>query len=108
MLAAIKPHPQPNTLIRRPAHIDTVQIEVGDGLCLNVNGYHTDSSRVPTRIEQRRSGQHIAVRLFREWDADAVFPAGCALFDDSIALDGDFKAGTYTIDVNGHIITLVI
>lgn len=108
MFPATQPIPQKKTFIRRPAHIDTVEIEVGDGLRLNVNGCHQDASHVPTRIEQRRKGQHIAVRLFREWDTDSVIPAGRALFDDSIILEGDFSAGTYTVDVNGHIIKVVV
>ncbi len=99
---------QPIRTIRRPTVIERVDVRVARRVRLNVSGYQTDGSGVPVRVEQRRTGDRVLVRIFREWDIDAICPAAILPYDDTVVLDGSFPKGTYTVDVNGHVVQMTV
>jgi len=94
--------------VRRPTVIDTVEVELEGGLHLNVSGFHTEGIGVPVKVETRRTGDHIRVRIYREWDIDAIFPPGLLPYQGTIALDESLASGQYIIDVNHHIVELKV
>jgi hypothetical protein len=97
---------QSTQTVRRPTLIDTVEIELEGGLHLNVSGFHTEGSGVPVKVETRRTGDHIKVRIYREWDIDAICPAALLPYEDKIPLNEPLSSGQYIIDVNHHFVEL--
>jgi hypothetical protein len=66
-----------------------VQGVVGDGC----------SSLLP--IEQSRSGNVVTLEIKRQRPRDAICTQIAKLFDQDIRLDGEFRTGEYTLNVNG-------
>lgn len=57
------------------------------------------SSLLP--IEQSRAGNVITLELKRQRPRDAICTQIAILFDQDIRLEGEFRTGEYTLNVNG-------
>jgi hypothetical protein len=106
----------PPTSGASPTHIlhgiDTVEALLLESfpvqISLKVTGYQPDGCDVPVQVTQVRDGNNVKVEIFRELPADAICTMIIKSYENSIKLDGGFEPGTYTIDVNGTVITVKI
>lgn len=100
----------PFKTVRRPVLIDDVAVEVRDRVYLNVQGVHLDGSGVPVKVEQRRVGHCIKVRIYREWDFDAVCPANRLPYEAVIPLEVDagLRGQRCKVDINHHVIEVCL
>lgn len=77
-------------------------------IMLQVKGYQSDGCEMPVMVEQSREGNTVTVEIYRELSPDTACPAVIKEYEGTIKLDGGFEPGTYTIDVNGTVITVTI
>jgi hypothetical protein len=77
-------------------------------IMLKVKGYQPDGCEMPVQIEQSREGNTVKVEIFRELAPDTACPMVIKQYDETIKLDGNFEPGSYSIDVNGTVITVQI
>jgi hypothetical protein len=77
-------------------------------IMLQVKGYQPDGCEMPVKVEQSREGNAVTVEVFRDLPPDTACPMVIKQYDATIKLDGRFEPGTYTIDVNGTIVTVKI
>ncbi len=77
-------------------------------ISLQVRGYQPDGCTFPVIVEQRREGNTIFVRIYREIPIDIMCTMQLVIYNETIMLDGGFEPGTYTIDVNGVITEVTI
>jgi hypothetical protein len=68
-------------------------------LQLHVTGYH-DGCDYPTQVSQSITGSTINVRIYREMPLAVICPANIITYDETIAIEGGFTGGAYTIVVN--------
>jgi hypothetical protein len=98
--------------MRVPHAIDSVDALLMESfpvqIMLKVKGYQPDGCEMPVQVEQSREGNTVTVEIFRELPPDTGCPAVIKQYDATIKLDGGFESGTYTIDVNGTVITVKI
>lgn len=97
----------PDTALNRvPVAIENVEVVVLESypmqLQLNVTGYH-DGCEFPVQVEQRREGNTVTVEIYREMPADTVCPMIAIPYEATIALEGGFESGTYTLHVNEYV-----
>jgi hypothetical protein len=100
----------------QPAKVLTV-VEAVDALLLeslpvqitlHVTGYQPDGCEFPVLVEQRRDGNTVTVKIYRELPPDILCTMQLLPYDENIRLDGGFEPGEYTIDVNGFVVTVTI
>lgn len=77
-------------------------------ISLNVSGYQPDGCSFPVVVQQTREGSTVRVSIYREMPIDIVCAMILQPYRDTIVLDGTFEPGSYTIDVNGFVITVTI
>jgi hypothetical protein len=77
-------------------------------LQLVIKGDHPDGCQLPVKVEQRRDGKQVFVKIYREIPGDILCTMALQPYEDTIKLDGPFAAGDYTIDVNGFVLTVKI
>ncbi len=90
--------------------IDQVEVIVLESfpmqLRLHVSGYQPDGCELPVMVEQRREGNAVYVEIFRDLPPDMICPEIIVKYEDTIALEGGFESGAYTINVNGFVVTV--
>lgn len=105
------PAPSENTA-EVPTVIDVVEALILESapvqLSLQVRGYQPDGCDFPVIVEQRREGNNVFVRIYRNVPIDIMCTMQLVIYDETIMLDGSFEPGTYTIDVNGVITEVTI
>jgi len=69
---------------------------------LDVEGEHPDGCEYPVIVSQSRRGNIVNVEVYREVPVDVFCPMILKPYRGTIALDGDFEPGEYTINVNTH------
>lgn len=69
---------------------------------LDVEGEHPDGCEYPVIVSQYRQGSIVNVEVYREVPVDVFCPMILKPYRGTIALDGDFEPGEYTINVNAH------
>ena len=77
-------------------------------ISLEVSGEHPDGCEYPVLVDQSRDGNTVNIEIYREVPADVFCPMILKPYQGTIALDGDFTAGAYTITVNSHKQTIEI
>lgn len=77
-------------------------------ISLNVSGYQPDGCSFPVVVQQTREGSTVRVSIYREMPIDIVCAMILQPYRDTIVLEGAFEPGSYTIDVNGFVITVTI
>jgi hypothetical protein len=77
-------------------------------ISLNVRGYQPDGCTFPVVVAQTREGSTVRVSIYREMPTDIMCTMMLQPYNDTIVLDGTFEAGSYTIDVNGFVVTVTI
>ena len=92
--------------------IEQVEAEVSAGLPasvqLKVRGYQPDGCKMPVQVEQTRDGNSVTVKIFRIKPFGVMCTMELNPYSDVITLDGTFDKGTYTVDVNGTVITVPV
>ena len=91
---------------RVPLVIENVEVQVMESypmqIALHVTGYQQDGCQTPIQVEQRRDGNTVHVRIYRQMDPAAICPAVIVPYDATIQLEGGFENGTYTFLVNDY------
>ncbi len=104
------PVPPEGPTMRVDHIIETVDVMVLESfpmqLRLQLTGYQPDGCNFAVQVEQAREGNTIRVHIFRDVPEDVACPMMIVGYEDTIALEGSFEPGTYTIDVNGVITTI--
>jgi hypothetical protein len=77
-------------------------------LQVRVRGSQPDGCDFPVQVEQTRAGNAVTLKIYRDVPLTVMCPAMLVMYDQTITLDGGFEAGTYTIDVNGFVVEVVI
>ena len=75
---------------------------------LRVTGYQSDGCDYPVQVEQRREGNAVFVEIYRELPLAVACPAVLREYEATIALEGGFEPGTYTIHVNDQVIEVTV
>ncbi len=89
--------------------VDAVILETFPAqIMLTIKGYQPDGCDVPVRIAQARAQNTVTLEIFRELPSDSICTMIAKEFQTSLTLEGGFDPGTYTIDVNGTVITVKI
>jgi len=90
--------------------IDSVDVLILESfppqLTLEVRGWQGDGCDLPVQIEEKREGNHIQVEIFREMPPDMMCTMIIKEYSANIRLTGSFEPGTYTIEVNGVVVTV--
>jgi hypothetical protein len=69
-------------------------------LQLHVIGYQPDGCDYPVHVEQNIISTTIHVQIFRNLPLAVICPASIVPYDETIAIEGSFTGGIYTINVN--------
>jgi len=75
---------------------------------LHITGYQPDGCTFPVQVEQSRDGNSVNVRIYRVLPPDIMCTMQLVPYDETIALDGGFEPGDYTIDVNGTVVQVTV
>lgn len=93
-----------------PLVIEQVEVQVLESfpmqLVVNVSGYQQDGCEYPITVTQQNDGSTITIAIERMLPLAVMCPAVIIPYENSIAIEGGFEGGTYTIDVNG-VITVI-
>lgn len=73
---------------------------------LRVRGYQPDGCKFPVQVEQTRDGNTVTVKIYRVKPVGVMCTMDLNPYSDTIMLDGTFDKGTYTVDVNGTVISV--
>lgn len=99
-------------LVESPTVIESVEALILESdppqISLNVRGYQPDGCTFPVVVQQAREGSTVRVSIYREMPSDIMCTMMLQPYSDTIVLDGTFEPGSYTIDVNGFVITVTI
>src|SRR5262249_27206925 len=91
-------------IVVAPIQIDSVVLVHGlqtpSGLGVHVQGIVGDGCSALLPIRQLREGSVVLISIERQRPRDAVCTQIARLYDDVIALEGEFGPGTYTVRVN--------
>lgn len=102
----------PEVTIQSPTIIDSVEGIILESypaqIRLNVSGSQPDGCDYPVQVRQQRDGNTITVEIFREVPPNAICPMILLPYNETIALEGGFESGTYTIHVNDYTLEVVI
>jgi hypothetical protein len=89
---------------RSPTVIESVDALILESfpmqLQLRVTGYQPDGCDFPVQVEQSIVGTTITVNIFRSVPLAVICPAMILTYDETIAIEGTFTGGIYTIIVN--------
>lgn len=92
--------------------VETVTIQVSASLpatvTLQVAGFHPDGCKFPVQVQQTRTGNTVNVKIYRIVPTDVMCTMQLNPYSDTITLDGTFDSGSYTLDVNGTVLTLEV
>jgi hypothetical protein len=86
----------------------TIRESLPAQVSLQVSGYQPDGCKFPVQVEQRREGNTVYVKIYRNIPNGVRCTMQLVTYSDTIALDGTFPTGEYTIDVNGTQITVKV
>lgn len=75
---------------------------------LIVSGSQPNGCDYPVQVRQQRDGNTVTVEIFREMPADSICPMMLLPYNETIALEGGFESGSYTIHVNDYTLEVVI
>ncbi len=75
-------------------------------IMLNVSGYQADGCEYPVTIRQSRTDNRIDIDIFRVMPISVMCSMQIIPYSGSIVVEGTFELGTYTIDVNGIVISV--
>jgi hypothetical protein len=96
--------PSQPAVVISPIQIDSVVLvrglETASGLGVHVQGIVGDGCSELLPIRQLREGSVVLISIERQRPRDAVCTQIAKLYDDVIALEGDFPPGAYTVRVN--------
>jgi len=96
--------PSKPELVTGPIQIDSVVLVRGlttpSGLGVHVQGVIGDGCSELLPIRQLREGSVVLISIERQRPRDAVCTQIARLYDDVVALEGEFLPGTYTVRVN--------
>ncbi|MFQ3566304.1 MAG: hypothetical protein SNJ59_04835 [Aggregatilineales bacterium] len=99
-------------LILSPTIIEDVTIEISAErpaqLELRIHGYQPDGCELPVVVEQRREGNIVFVSIYRILRSDMICPMALQPYSETIALDGVFASGAYTIRINDFTIEVTV
>lgn len=70
-------------------------------LAVEVSGTFPSGCDLPAIVEQTRTENEIELMIYQELDPAALCPMVLVMYEDTLALEGDFDAGDYEILVNG-------
>ena len=94
-----------------PVRVDPIQIDKVDVLIsqtappqasAHVTGVVGDGCSTLKSVTQARSGNAVTLTILRERPVDAVCSQLARVYDDTLALEGTYPAGRYTLTVNGR------
>jgi hypothetical protein len=99
-------------VVVEPIQIDSVSVSVAASspvrVFARVTGVVGDGCATLLPIEQRRAGPQVTLEIKRQRPRDAVCTQIARLFDETIALDGEFPPGSYALQVNTVTRTFVV
>lgn len=99
-------------IVVEPIQVDSVTVDVAASspvrVFARVTGLVWDGCSTLLPIEQRRAGPQVTVEIKRQRPRDAVCTQIARLFDQTIALDGEFPPGSYALQVNAVTRTFVV
>ncbi len=102
----------PEEIVQSATLIDSVQGIILESypaqIRLVVSGSQPDGCDYPVIVEQHRDGNVITVSIYREVPANAICPMMLRPYNETIALEGAFESGTYTVHVNDYTLEVVI
>jgi hypothetical protein len=75
-------------------------------LNLVVKGYQPDGCNFPVQVDQSRDGNTVTVHIYREVPQDAMCPMMIVGYEETIALEGGFENGSFTIHVNDQTVNV--
>jgi hypothetical protein len=75
-------------------------------LNLVVKGYQPDGCDFPVQVEQVRDGNTVTVHIYREVPQDAICPMMIVGYEETIALEGGFENGSFTIHLNDQTVNV--
>jgi hypothetical protein len=103
-LVACAPAAAPDAKVVEPIQIDQVEVRVAESfppqVFVHVTGVVGDGCAELLPVEQRRDGRTITLTINRQRPTEAVCIQLAKLYDENLALGGDFQAGDYTLKVN--------
>lgn len=86
--------------------IDSVTIRTAQSFPVQVfarvQGVIGDGCSTLLPLEQTRSGSVVTLEITRQRPKDAICTQIAKLYDEQIRLEGEFRAGDYTLQVNGR------
>lgn len=98
-----QPDSPPMSVSRIP--IESVTIRIAQSFPVQVfarvKGVVGDGCSALLPIEQSRAGNVITLEIKRQRPRDAICTQIAILFDQEIRLQGEFRTGEYTLNVNG-------
>lgn len=75
-------------------------------LNLIVQGYQSDGCMVPVVVEQRREENTVYVEIYRRMSPAMMCPMMIVGYSETIALEGGFTPGSYTIHINDLVLEI--
>ena len=89
----------------KPMPIDAVEVQIRESLPVQVSvlvtGALTDGCTEFHQMSQVRTGTTIEITITTIRPKDMMCTANLTLYTNTIALEGEFPSGTYTVRVNG-------
>ena len=86
--------------------IENIEVQIQESsppkVDVKVSGHHPDSCDYPVLNEQSRIGSTINIQIYREIPDDEMCPMMMMPYEGTIAVEGDFEAGDYTLVINGN------
>jgi hypothetical protein len=111
-LAQVPPGASEGQTIHSETIIDSVDAMLLESypvqIRLSVSGSQPDGCDYPVQVVQHRDGNTVTVEIFREVPPNAICPMILRSYNETIALEGGFESGTYTIHVNDYTLEVVI
>ncbi len=107
---SVSPNPDspPEDTARVPILIDDVQVQLTRSIpaqaTLIVNGTIQDGCEFPIVEEIQQGSNTVIVEIYRNVQTDVMCPMNIVPYESTIDL-GTFEQGSYTVDVNGTLVT---
>jgi hypothetical protein len=102
--------PEEGNIMQVDTVVESVDVLVLESFPMQLNlvvkGYQPDGCDFPVQVEQVRDGNTVTVHIYRQVPQDSICPMMIVGYDATIALEGGFESGSYTINVNDQTVNV--